>query len=50
MRSFSISIEIEDVALGVVWLFMGVYGSSCAKNRSAFWDELVEIRRSWMDP
>lgn len=50
MCSFSISIELEDLFLGVVWLFTRVYGSSVPKNRSEFWDEPFEIRRPWVGP
>lgn len=36
LGSFSISIKMEDLSLGVLWLFTRVYGPSTPKSRSEF--------------
>ena len=35
---------------GIVWVFTGVYGSVCSRDRENFWEELGSIKGLWSDP
>ena len=46
----SISCCFKNYVDGVVWVFTGVYGPVCSRDREDFWEELGSIRGLWSDP
>lgn len=48
LSSFSISSQLEDISMGVEWLFTRVYGPFILKNKNVLWEELATIRNSWV--
>ena len=47
---FLISCQFKNCVDGVVWVFTGVYGPVCSRDREDFWEELGSIRGLWSDP
>ncbi|RVW35863.1 hypothetical protein CK203_084632 [Vitis vinifera] len=47
---YSISCRFKNCEDGVVWVYTGVYGPVCRREREDFWEELGAIRGLWSDP
>ncbi|RVX11631.1 hypothetical protein CK203_015892 [Vitis vinifera] len=47
---FSISCQFKNCVDRLVWVFTGVYGPVCSKDREDFWEELGSIKGLWSDP
>ncbi|KAJ9697075.1 hypothetical protein PVL29_009023 [Vitis rotundifolia] len=47
---FSISCRFKNCEDGIVWVFTGVYGPVCSRDREDFWEELGSIKGLWADP
>ena len=43
-REFSISCRFKNCVDGLVWVFCGVYGPVCNREREEFWEELGSIK------
>ena len=41
---FSISCQFKNCVDGIVWVFTGVYGPVCSRDREDFWEELGSIK------
>ena len=49
-KGFSILCRFKNCVDGVVWVFTGVYGPVCGRDREEFWEELGSIKGLWSDP
>ncbi|RVW17271.1 Transposon TX1 uncharacterized 149 kDa protein [Vitis vinifera] len=47
---FSVSCLFKNCIDGMRWVFTGVYGPVCRREREAFWEELGSIKGLWRDP
>ena len=47
---YSISCRFKNREDGVLWVFIGVYGPVCQKEREDFWEELRAIGGLWNNP
>ena len=47
---FSISCQFKNCVDGIVWVFTGVYGPVCSRDREDLWEELGSIKGLWSDP
>ena len=47
---FSISCRFKNCVDALMWVFTGVYGPVCNKDREDFWGELRSIKGLWSDP
>ncbi|KAJ9681633.1 hypothetical protein PVL29_017839 [Vitis rotundifolia] len=47
---FSISCRFKNCGDGSKWVFTGVYGPVCSREREGFWEELGAIKGLWGDP
>ena len=49
-REFSISCRFKNCVDGLVWVFCGVYGPVCNRDKEDFWEEFRYIKGLWSDP
>ena len=47
---FTVSCQFKNSVDGLRWVFTGVYGSVCSRDREDFWEELGSIKGLWRDP
>ena len=47
---FSISCRFKNCVDGLMWVFTGVYGPVCNRDKEEFWEELGSIKGLWNDP
>ena len=47
---FTISCQFKNCVDGLRWVFTGVYGPVCSRDREDFWEELGSIKGLWRDP
>ena len=47
---YSISCRFKNCEDGVVWVYTGVYGPVCRREREDFWEELGAIGGLWNNP
>ncbi|RVW19701.1 hypothetical protein CK203_111580 [Vitis vinifera] len=47
---FSISYRFKNCVDGLMWVFTGVYGPVCNRDKEEFWEELGSIKGLWNDP
>ncbi|RVW32476.1 hypothetical protein CK203_081299 [Vitis vinifera] len=47
---FSVSCLFNNCMDGMRWVFTGVYGPVCRRDREVFWEELGSIKGLWRDP
>ncbi|RVW56016.1 LINE-1 reverse transcriptase-like [Vitis vinifera] len=47
---FSVSCLFKNCMDGMRWVFTGVYGPVCRRDREVFWEELGSIKGLWRDP
>ena len=47
---FSVSCLFKNCMDGMRWVFTGVYGPVCRRDREVFWEELGSIKGLWSDP
>ena len=46
---FSVSCRFKNCVDDIVWVFTGVYGSVCCRDREDFWEEFGSIKGLWSD-
>ena len=47
---FTVSCQFKNSVDGLRWVFTGVYGPVCRRDREAFWEEFGSIKGLWRDP
>ena len=47
---FTVSCQFKNSVDGLRWVFTGVYGSVCRRDKEVFWEELGSIKGLWRDP
>ena len=47
---FTVSCQFKNSVDGLRWVFTGVYGPVCSRDREDFWEELGSIKGLWRDP
>ena len=47
---FTVSCQFKNSVDGLRWVFTGVYGPVCRRDREVFWEEFRSIKGLWRDP
>ena len=47
---FLISCQFKNCVDGLVWVFTGVYGTVCSRDREDLWEKLGLVKGLWSDP